>query len=103
MGKGKLAAQVSHAAVSSAEQSRRRHPDWWEAWLREGQCKVVVKATDLQTILDLQKEAATMKLPHSLITDRGLTQIPPNTTTCLGIGPAPSVQVDKLTGHLPLL
>jgi PTH2 family peptidyl-tRNA hydrolase len=103
MGKGKLAAQVGHAAVSSAEESRKKSPEWWRAWLKEGQCKVVVKAKDLNAILELQREAIAMKLPHSLITDRGLTQLPPATTTCLGIGPAPSVQVDKITGKLPLL
>ena len=103
MGKGKLAAQVGHAAVSSAEESRKKSPEWWQAWLREGQCKIVVKANDLKTILELQREAIAMKLPHSLITDRGLTQLPPDTTTCLGIGPAPSVEVDKITGKLSLL
>ena len=103
MGKGKLAAQVGHAAVSSAEEARKKSPEWWQAWLKEGQCKVVVKAKDLDEILELQREAIMMKLPHCLITDRGLTQLPPSTITCLGIGPAPSVQVDKITGNLPLL
>lgn len=103
MGKGKLAAQVSHAAVSSAEETRKRRPEWWRAWLEEGQCKVTVKVQGLAELLALEKEASHMRLPFSLITDRGLTQLPPSTVTCLGIGPAPSVQVDKITGKLPLL
>jgi PTH2 family peptidyl-tRNA hydrolase len=103
MGKGKLAAQVGHAAVSAAEEARKKHPEWWQAWLKEGQCKVAVKVKDLDELLELQREAIQMKLPHSLITDRGLTQLPPSTVTCLGIGPAPSIQVDKITGKLPLL
>jgi len=103
MSKGKLAAQVGHAAVSAAEEARKKHPEWWQAWLKEGQCKVAVKVKDLDELLELQREAIQMKFPHSLITDRGLTQLPPGTVTCLGIGPAPSIQVDKITGKLPLL
>lgn len=103
MGKGKLAAQVGHAAVSAAEEARKKYPEWWEAWLKEGQCKVAVKAKSLSDLLNLQKKTALMKLPYSLITDRGLTQLPPDTVTCLGIGPALSAQVDKITGNLPLL
>lgn len=103
MGKGKLAVQVGHAAVSAAEEARRKHPEWWTAWLEEGQCKVTVKVRGLQDVLNLQKKTGQMKLPCNLVTDRGLTQLPPNTVTCLGIGPAPSAQVDKITGNLPLL
>lgn len=103
MGKGKLAAQVGHAAVSAAENARKRHGEWWRTWLDEGQCKVAVKVPGLPELLSLQKEAVRMKLPHSLITDRGLTQLSPHTVTCIGIGPAPATQIDKITGDLPLL
>jgi len=103
MGKGKLAVQVSHAAVSAAEETRKKYPKWLQAWLKEGQCKVAVKVKSLAELLELQKEATQMELPHSLITDRGLTQLPPDTVTCLGIGPAPSLKIDKITGKLPLL
>jgi PTH2 family peptidyl-tRNA hydrolase len=103
MGKGKLAAQVGHAAVSAAEEARKKRPYWWKAWLNEGQCKVALKVKSLAELLGLQREAIKMKLPQSLITDRGLTQLPPGTVTCLSIGPAPSTQIDMITGKLPLL
>lgn len=103
MSKGKLAAQVGHAAVSAAEEVRKKHQEWWQTWLKEGQCKVVVKVKNLAELLELEKEAIQMKLPRNLITDRGLTQLPPATVTCLGIGPAPSTQIDKITRKLPLL
>ena len=103
MGKGKIAAQASHAAVSAAEEARKRYEDWWEAWLDEGQRKVVVKAKDEAELLKLKLQAERTRLPHALIYDRGLTQLPPDTLTCLGIGPAPNAKIDKITGKLRLL
>lgn len=103
MGKGKIAAQASHAAVSAAEEARKRRNEWWEAWMVEGQRKVVVKVKNEEELLQLKLKAERMRLPYALIYDRGLTQLPPDTLTCLGIGPAPNVEIDKITGKLRLL
>ncbi len=100
---GKMAAQVAHAAVNCAMSAKKNHKDWYETWYGEGQKKVVVKAKDLGELRLLQDEARKSKLPHSLITDAGHTQLPPGTVTCLGIGPAPEAVVDKVTGHLTLM
>jgi PTH2 family peptidyl-tRNA hydrolase len=103
MSKGKLAAQAGHAAVSAAEETRKRHPEWWKAWLEEGQRKIAVKAKSEEDLLKLIQKAKTLHLPCALICDRGLTELPPDTVTCVGVGPAPSNQIDKVTGSLPLL
>ncbi len=103
MGKGKIAAQAGHAAVSAAEEARRLHPTWWKAWLGEGQCKIAVKVRSEKELEKLEEEARELGLPSALICDRGLTQLPPDTVTCLGIGPAPSEKVDRITGKLALL
>ncbi len=103
MGKGKIAVQVGHAAVSVAEEARRRHPNWWREWLDEGQCKVAVKINSEKDLHELRKKAEELGLPSAIIHDSGLTQVPPGTPTCLGIGPAPAEIVDKITGKLPLL
>jgi PTH2 family peptidyl-tRNA hydrolase len=103
MGKGKLAAQAGHAAVSAAEEARKRHRTWWETWLFEGQRKIAAKVKDEKELSVLEEQAKDLGLPNALIVDRGLTQIPEGTVTCLGIGPAPEGLVDKLTGKLQLL
>ena len=103
MGKGKIAAQAGHAAVSAAEEARKRHRVWWEAWLFEGQRKIAVKVKDEKELSELESAAKDLGLPNALIVDRGLTQVPEGAVTCLGIGPAPESLVDKLTGKLRLL
>ena len=102
MSGGKLAAQVAHAAVSCALEAKAKRTAWFSAWYAEGQRKVVLKAKDLEELRFLSDRAAKASLPRALITDAGLTELPPNTTTCLGIGPAPQEQIDPITGHLPL-
>ena len=103
MSQGKIAAQAGHAAVSAAEEARKLHPNWWKAWLKEGQCKITVKVGSEKELLKLEKKAKKFRLPCALISDRGLTELPPDTITCLGIGPAPSDKVDIITGKLALL
>ncbi len=103
MSKGKVAAQAGHAAVSSAQDAFQHHKNWWEEWLYEGQRKIAVKVPSEKELGELEQAADELGLPHSLIVDRGLTEIPAGTVTCLGIGPAPATKIDRLTGKLPLL
>ena len=103
LSKGKIAAQAGHAAVSAVEEARKHCKDWWKAWLQEGQCKIAVKVESEKELLELEEQAKELTLPCALITDRGLTEVPPGTITCLGIGPAPAEKMDKITGTLLLL
>jgi peptidyl-tRNA hydrolase, PTH2 family len=103
MGRGKLAAQVAHAAVFAAEKARSQRHDWFNIWFRTGQAKVVVKAENLEELIKLENHARTIGLPAISIQDSGLTQIPPGTVTCIGIGPGPAELIDKVTHHLKLL
>jgi peptidyl-tRNA hydrolase, PTH2 family len=98
--KGKLAAQVAHAAVGAfIEASDEAQVDW----LEEGMPKVVVQGedeTELRRLLDL---AIQNGIPALLIEDAGRTVVPVGTITCLGLGPAPDGEIDRLTGELKLL
>ena len=103
MSKGKIAAQAAHAAVSAGEEARKHFKECWKAWLREGQCKIAVRVESEKELLELEKKANELAIPCALIVDRGLTEVPPRTITCLGIGPAPAEKIDKITSMLPLL
>ena len=103
MGKGKLAAQVAHASLSAAEEAMRRRPDWYEEWKEGGQAKIVLKVPGESDLHELLKMARSAHLPAALVQDRGLTQVEPGTVTCLGIGPGPEQEMDRITGKLKLL
>ena len=103
MGIGKIASQVGHAAVLGAEQSRKLNKLWLRSWFNEGQPKIVVKVNSLEELLQVQRDAEELRIPSVMVQDRGLTQIPTGTLTCIGIGPAPSDIIDKVTSELKLL
>ena len=103
MSKGKIAAQAGHAAVTASEYARKNRPEWWNPWISEGQCKIAVKIKSEEDIMEIERKSRNAGLPVALIFDRGLTEIPPNSITCLGIGPAPANKVDPVTGKLSLL
>jgi PTH2 family peptidyl-tRNA hydrolase len=103
LSQGKTAAQVAHASVNCAFAARKSWKGWFRRWYDEGQRKVVLKSPNLEHLRELQAMARASELPHSMVTDAGLTEVPPGTVTCLGIGPAPEEEIDRLTGDLPLL
>lgn len=103
MGTGKIAAQVGHACVLGAEHVRKSKREWYDEWERFGQEKVVLKVSDLAELEDVKRRAISIGLPWSEVTDAGHTQIEPGTVTCISIGPAPEVEIDKVTRDLKLL
>lgn len=73
-------------------------------WLNGKFTKVVVSVDSDEELVALNKALDETYIPHALITDAGLTEfhgVPTN--TCLGIGPYIAEEIDKFTGHLPLL
>jgi PTH2 family peptidyl-tRNA hydrolase len=97
---GKRCAQAAHASIgayNNADKSLQK------SWLSEGQKKVVLRANDERTLYELKVIAERVGISSSLIQDAGMTEIPPGTITALGLGPAKSEDLDKITGTLSLL
>ena len=101
MGRGKIAAQVAHAAVAAVLANLGR--DDLTAWLRDGQPKVVLKVTGAGPLEDVARQAQAAGLPVELVNDAGRTQVTPGTLTCCAVGPAASDRIDAVTAGLPLL
>lgn len=98
--RGKLAAQVAHAAVAAFLQADTAAQ---QNWLANGMPKVVLQGQTEAELRSLEQAAQARSLPVYLITDAGRTVLPAGTVTCLGIGPAPAEAIDALTGALKLL
>ncbi|MDD1717735.1 MAG: peptidyl-tRNA hydrolase Pth2 [Methanoregulaceae archaeon] len=97
---GKTCAQVAHAAVGAFDHAGA---DTKKNWLLEGQKKVVLKVPDERALFELKFQAEAAGISASLIQDAGMTELPPGTVTALGLGPAKSEELDRITSHLPLL
>jgi peptidyl-tRNA hydrolase, PTH2 family len=98
MGKGKIAAQASHAAVLASDKSPHKRE-----WVLQGQKKSILKVDSEAGLFRILQQAKDRGLPAALVEDAGHTQIEPGTRTCVGVGPAPENEIDKVTGELKLL
>jgi PTH2 family peptidyl-tRNA hydrolase len=99
LSKGKLASQAAHASISAY---KRAKPDAKKRWENEGQKKVVLMAKNIEELKKIKAKCDELKIPNILITDAGLTEVEPGTTTALGIGPDDEKKIDKITGSIAL-
>ncbi|KAL0843200.1 hypothetical protein Bca101_016445 [Brassica carinata] len=127
MGKGKIAAQCSHATLGLYKKLVRRAPKALTCWEECSQPKVVVKIETEDEMLELQllvmlvqlnllgfagERAKSLMLPTHITIDAGRTQIAPSEFSCPSnpldsrtvmaiLGPVQVV--DEVTGGLKLL
>lgn len=115
---GKLIAQAAHAStlalLSKAVYSTTelviplndpytQQPNVICDWLTGLYTKICLAVNTEQELIELIEKANYNQLPHSLVTDVGLTEfggIP--TITAGAIGPANSDDIDRITSHLSL-
>lgn len=112
MRKGKMAAQAAHASMKvlldagNVENDRLIIPltNDIKDWLLGAFTKVCVGVNNEQELIDIYDRAKAAGLNCSIIEDSGLTEfnnVP--TLTTVAVGPNWSDDLDKVTGHLPLL
>jgi len=100
LSKGKMAAQVAHAAVDAVTLSDAEDVMKWRS---EGMKKSVLKVKDLAELLEYERKATKAGLVVAVITDAGHTHVDPGTITCMGIGPHEDKRIDEITGSLKLV
>ena len=107
MGAGKIAAQVAHAAIGLYDNIFEGDNDYQknalDYWFNLGQKKVVLKADNLNIMLEVVKKCKELKLQYCMISDAGHTQIPAGSITVLGIGPDTSEKINQITGSFKLM
>jgi len=103
MGKGKLAAQASHASLDAYRKAERMNEEETNEWLQSGMPKIALKVKSEKELIEVFQDAKDCGMPAALIQDAGRTQLEPGTYTCVGIGPCKSGKLDKITGKLQLL
>ncbi|XP_068249290.1 peptidyl-tRNA hydrolase 2, mitochondrial-like [Palaemon carinicauda] len=103
MGRGKIASQCSHGTVAAYLKMQKSNPKLLQAWLDSGQAKVVLKAADLNQLLELSEASKSYGVQEVLVMDAGRTQVAQGSETVLAVGPGSVKDVDKITGKLQLL
>lgn len=103
MSKGKTVAQACHASLMSYFEAERADKKIAEEWLKNGEKKIVLKVADEEALIKLFKAFEYKGVPAALVTDAGLTQIPPGSKTALGVGPWKGSEIDQFTKPLKLL
>jgi len=120
MRKGKIAAQVAHAAMKVFFDKMKLeedplHEGEYSAhiygldaavkfWMIGAFTKVVVGVDSEEQIYDLARRASECGILHAVIIDSGFTEFHGRkTTTCIALGPAEAAKIDPITRDLNLI
>ena len=108
MGKGKLAAQASHAAVGAVCGDNFAGDDHetareLAAWRRGGSKTVCTKVGSSEELAAVVRAARLAGLPLTEVADAGRTQVAAGSRTCAAVGPADAAAIDEVTSALKLL
>lgn len=108
MGKGKAAAQCSHATLAlykkmSNPESNAYNPQMLRRWeYGNGQAKITLQVPSQEDMDLLFATAMSLGVNAYIVHDAGRTQIAAGSATVLGLGPAPKSVMDQITSDLRL-
>lgn len=103
LGAGKAVAQGAHASLMSYFEAEKKDKKVAREWLDTGEKKIVLKVDSEESLRKFHDAFKYKQIPCALVTDAGLTQLPPGTVTALGVGPWHSKELNPLTSMLKLL
>lgn len=108
MGKGKAAAQCSHATLAlykkmANPELKAYNPEMLMRWERgNGQAKITLQVPSQEDMDLLFATAMSLGVNAYIVHDAGRTQIAAGSATVLGLGPAPKAVMDEITSNLKL-
>jgi PTH2 family peptidyl-tRNA hydrolase len=103
---GKKCVQVAHASIMAF--NLVDHTDVAYEWLINGMRKIVLKVNNMEELNNVIYLASRAGIRSATVIDAGLTQLEPNTITCVGFQPLSEnseecVRLNELTKDLKLL
>lgn len=113
MSRGKLMAQASHASLKCIldtyvvfhdDNTMKSLPMPLDVmkWFQGSFTKIVLRVDSEDELMEIYDEVRKTDIPVALIKDAGRTELGKSEYTCLGIGPWNALEINKITGHLPL-
>ena len=102
MSPAKMAVQVGHAVLGCSNLVREFDENLYWRYFVEGQPKIVCEVQTLDSIYDLQEKCIAFNVIYYVVKDFGLTELNPDTVTCIGIGPDEVEKINKITKRLKL-
>ena len=108
MGKGKAAAQCSHATLALYKKITNPNldsynPEMVRRWeYGNGTAKITLQVPNQEEMDMLYAKAISLGINAYIVHDAGRTQIAAGSATVLGLGPAPKRILDDVTGDLKL-
>lgn len=107
MSRGKMCAQVAHAALEAARKVRKKDEvlkrEISKKWREQGMKKVVLKVRSKPKLFHYKDLAERSSISTSVVKDAGKTEIPGGSYTALGIGPDEAKKINKISGELKTL
>jgi len=97
---GKLCAQVAHASLIAYLRAQSAYQDAWMSESGGNMTKIILVVESEERLLKVEKDACAHGISNFLVRDAGYTEVPPGTVTALGLGPAESKLMNKVTGKL---
>jgi PTH2 family peptidyl-tRNA hydrolase len=97
MSTGKMISQACHASLKAYKKTGSSVAADWESG---GAKKIALRSEDLEA---LERKAKRNNISCAAVRDAGMTEVPPNTLTAIGVGPDEESKIDAVTGDLELI
>ena len=99
MSKGKIAAQVSHAAVRASHIYKMLYEEKWKKWFDVHSTKIVLKSDEATMIKILSMSS----IITAGVRDEGRTEVAPGSLTALALVPMERERVPDIIKEMKLL